>query len=59
MQGVGAYERAKILVESTYEIIEESFRSGDQTKLTPGPLKMTMRFWWGKKTFDPRDEVRR
>jgi cell division GTPase FtsZ len=52
----GAHPKPKILVESTYEIIAESFRTRDPSRLPPGPLVMTMRFWWGKRTFDPRSE---
>lgn len=53
----GNHPKPKILVESTYEIIAESFRTRDPKRLPPGPLRMTMRFWWGKRTFDPRDEA--
>jgi hypothetical protein len=55
----GDHPKPKILVESTYEIIAESFRSKDPEKLPPGPLRMTMRFWWGKRVFDPREPTER
>ncbi len=54
----GDHPKPRIMVESTYDIIAESFRSRVPKKLPPGPLMMTMRFWWGKRTFDPRDEAR-
>jgi hypothetical protein len=55
----GDHPKPKILVESTYEIIAESFRTRDPKKLPPGPLRMTMKSWWGMRTFDPRDRSER
>ena len=55
----GDHPKPKILVESTYEIIAESFRTRDPKRLPPGPLRMTMRSWWGKRTFDPREQTER
>ncbi len=59
MVSKGDNPKPKILVESTYEIIAESFRTRDPKRLPPGPLRMTMRFWWGKRSFDPREQTER
>jgi hypothetical protein len=52
----GEDPKPKVKWESTYEIIAASFKTEDMSKLPPGPLKVTARFWWGYKTVDPRVE---